>query len=106
MNDETVLNPRAYHGAVLDMLSGTDNIACWQNTTHGGQPIAQFLSPTKVCTFHGGCQIPYMYNKTHVDILIANIYNYTHIETENDTLIANIDLSNYCFNTANDTVQI
>ena len=43
INNETVLNPRAYDGAVFEMLSGTDNFAFRQSTTHGGQPIAHFL---------------------------------------------------------------
>ena len=85
INDEVVLNPRAYDGAVFEMISGTGNFAFRQNTIHGGQPIAQFDSPTKVCPFHGGCQIPNMYNKTSVDILISDIYNDTYIETEIDT---------------------
>ena len=75
INNEIVLNPRAYDNAVFEMISGTDNFAFRQNTIHGGQPIAQFYSSTKVCTFHGDCQIPNMYNKTYVDILIADIYN-------------------------------
>ena len=36
-----------------------------------------------------------MYNKTYVDILIADIYNDTYIKTEIGTLFPNIDLSNY-----------
>ena len=95
VNDEVVSNPRAYGGAVFEMISGTDNFAFRQNTIHGGQPIAQFYSSTKVCTFHGDCQIPNMYNKTSVDILIADIYNDTYIKTEIDTLFSNIGLSNY-----------
>ena len=51
MNDELVLNPGAYGGAVFEMISDTDNFAFRQNTIHGGQPIAQFYSPAKVCTF-------------------------------------------------------
>ena len=51
------------------MLSGTDNFGLFmQNAIHGGQPIAQVYSSTKVCTFHGDCQIPNMYNKTYVDV--------------------------------------
>ena len=61
------------------MISGTDNFAFRQNTIHGGQPIAQFYSPTKVCTCHGDCQVPNMYSKTLVDILIADIYIYIYI---------------------------
>ena len=83
-------HPRAYDGAVFDMLSGTGNFAFRQNTIHGGQPIAQFYSSTKVCTFHGDCQIPNMYNKTYVDVWIADIYNDTYIKTEIDTLMSNI----------------
>ena len=71
-------------------LSGTGNFAFRRNKIHGGQPIGQFYSSTKVCTFHGDCQIPNMYNKTYVDILIADTYNDTYIETEIDTLVPNI----------------
>ena len=60
-NEEIVLNPRAYDGAVFDMLSGTDNFAFRQNTIHGGQPIAIFNSSTKACTFHGDCSIPSLF---------------------------------------------
>ena len=42
-NNEIVLNPRAYEGAVFEMISGTGNVAFLQNTIHGGQPIVQFL---------------------------------------------------------------
>ena len=42
VNGEVVLNPRAYGGAVFDMVSRTDNCAFRQNTIHGGQPTAQF----------------------------------------------------------------
>ena len=67
INDEIVLNPRAYDNAVFEMIPGNDNLTFRQNTIHGGQPIAQFYSSTEVCTFQGGCQIPNMYNKTYVD---------------------------------------
>ena len=69
------------------MLSGTCSFAFRQNTTHGGQPTVQFYSSTKACTCHRDCGIPNMYNKTYVDILIADIYN--------DIYIQNIDLSTY-----------
>ena len=95
INDEVVLNPKACDGAVFEMTSGTGIFAFRQNTIHGGQPITQFHSPTKVCTFHGDCQIPNIYNKAAVDILIADIYNDTYIETGICSLISNIDLSNY-----------
>ena len=75
INNEIVLNPRAYEGAVFEMISGTDNVAFRQNTTHGGQPIAQPYASTKACTFHGDCEIQNMYNKTSEDILTADIYN-------------------------------
>lgn len=51
MNDETVMHPRNYDGAVFDMFSGADSFVFRQNSSHGGQPIAQFHSPTKACTF-------------------------------------------------------
>ena len=76
MNDEVVLNPRAYDNAVFEMISGTG--IYFQAKLHGGQPIAQSYSPTGICTFHGDCQIPNMYNKTSVNILIADIYNDTY----------------------------
>ena len=95
INDGVVLNPRAYDGAVFEMIYGTDNFAFRQNRIHGGQPITQFYSPTEVCTFHGECQIPNMCNKTYVDILTADIYNDTYIKTEMASLISNIYLNNY-----------
>ena len=66
-----------------------------QNSIHGSAPIAQFYSLTKACTFFGDCEIPSMYNKTFVDLLIADIYNDVYINTEIDTLFEHIDLSNY-----------
>ena len=74
-------NPRAYEGAVFEMISGTDNCVFRQNTIHGGQPIVQICLSTKACKFHGNCEIPNMYNKTSVDILTAGIYNDIHIKT-------------------------
>ena len=47
INDGVVLNPRAYDGAVVDMLSGTDNFAFQQNPLHGGTLITQCYSSTK-----------------------------------------------------------
>ena len=73
VNDEVVLNPRNHDGAVFEMSSGTGNFIFIQNTFHGGAPIVQFYSSTRVCTFHGDCQIPNMYNITAVDILVADI---------------------------------
>ena len=105
IHDGIILNPRAYDGAVFEMISDAYNFAFMQNTIHGGQPIAQFYSSTKVCTFHGGCQIPNKYNKTFVDILIANIYNDTYIKTGIDTLLSNIALSNYCIKSKIDNVS-
>ena len=66
------------------MSSGTYNLTFLQNTFHGGAPIAQIYSSTNVCTCHGDCQIPNMYHKTSVDILIANIYNDTYTKAEID----------------------
>ena len=65
------------------MNSGTGNFIFLQNTIHGGAPIAQFYSSTKVCKFHGDCQIPNMYNKSSVDFLIADIYSDTYAKTDN-----------------------
>ena len=86
------------------MTSGTDNLAFLQNPIHGGQPIAQFYSSTKACTFHGDCEIQKMYNKTSVGMLIADIYNYMYIKTEISTLISNTGLSNYYIKTEIDTL--
>ena len=65
------------------MNPGTDNFTFIQNTIHGGAPIAQFYSSTKLCTFHGDCEIPNMYNKSFVDLLIADIYNDIYAKTDN-----------------------
>ena len=81
IKDEVVLNPRAYYGAVFEMSSGTGNFTFLQHTIHGGALIAQFYSSTKSCTFHGDCQIPNMYNKTSIDIVIADSYNDTYTKT-------------------------
>ena len=64
------------------MFSGTGSFAVRQNTIHGGQLMAQFYSSTKACTFHGDCEIPNMYNRTSVDILIADVYNDIYIKTD------------------------
>ena len=42
INNEVVSHPRAYGGAVFDMLSSTDTVAYQQISLHGGTPIAQF----------------------------------------------------------------
>ena len=74
VNGEVVLSPRNYDGAVFEISCGTDNfVFSYKNTPHGGAPIAQFYSSTKICTFHGDCRIPNMYNKTYVGIPIADI---------------------------------
>ena len=86
------------------MISGKDNFAFLQNTTHGGQPTAQLYPSTNVYKLHGDCEIPNMYIKTSVDILVADIYNDIYIETEIDTLISNIDLSNYYIKAEIDTL--
>ena len=59
INNEIVLHPRAYDGAVFDLLSGADNFSFMQNSIHGGTLITQFNSPTKECTFYGNCSIPF-----------------------------------------------
>ena len=46
ISDWVVLHPRAYDGAVFEMLSDTDNFAFLQNPLHGETLIAQFYSPT------------------------------------------------------------
>ena len=74
---------------MFEVSSGSDSLTFLQtNTTHGGAPIAQFYSPTKVCTFHGDCQIPNMYIKTYVDILTADIHNDTYTKTEIDSTLS------------------
>ena len=79
-------------------------ILLFYQTIHGGAPIAQFYSPTKVCTFHSDCQIPNMYNKTSVDILIADIYNDTYTKTEIDSTLSGytntVDLHNDLYSKA------
>ena len=82
INDGVVLNPRAYDCVVFEMSSGIDNFIFLQNTFHGGAPIAQFYSSTKLCTCHGDCQIPNVYNKAAVDILIADVYNGTYTKKD------------------------
>ena len=68
-----MLNPGAYYGAAFDMFSGTDSFAFRQNTIHGGQPIAQFDSSAKACTFHGDCSIPTVCNKSSIDSVTTNV---------------------------------
>ena len=92
------------------MSSGTGNFTFLQNTFHGGAPIAQFYSPTEVCTCHGGCQIPNMYSKTYVDILIAYIYNDTYTTTEIDSSLSayttSVDLHNGFYNKAKMSITL
>ena len=83
INDEVVLHPRNYDGAVFQLNPGTDNFTFLQNTVHGGAPTAHFYSSTKLCTFHGDCEIPNMYNKSSVYLLIADIYSDTYAKTDN-----------------------
>ena len=80
-NDEIVMQPRNYDGAVFQMNSGTDNFTFLQNTIHGSAPIAHFYSSTKLGAFHCDCEIPNMYIKPSVNLLIANIYNDTYAKT-------------------------
>ena len=44
-------------------------------------------------------EVPKMYNKAYVDVLIADIYHYFDIKTEIGTLFSNLDVSSYCFKT-------
>ena len=74
-----------------------------QNSIHGVAPIAQFLSSTKACTFFGDYEFPNIYNKTFVDILVADIYNDMYSNTEIDALFENIGLSNYYTKTETDS---
>ena len=76
VNNETVLNPRAYDGAVFEIISGTDNFVFRQNPIHGGTPIAQFLFINKECTFHGDCSIP-VFTTSHI-----SIHSQRHIQTD------------------------
>ena len=86
------------------MNYGTDNFTFLQNTLHGGAPIAQFYSSTKICTFYGDCQIPNMYNNTSVDLLIADIYNDTYAKTDNIFEIQKIRAMSYNFPHITDAV--
>ena len=90
MHDEIVMHPQNYDGAVFELNSGTDNFTFLQNTIHGSAPTAQFYSSTELCTFHGHCEIPNMYNKSSVDLLIADIYNDTYAKTDNISEIQKI----------------
>ena len=83
INNEIVMHPRNYDGAGFQMNSGTGNFLFLQSTIHGSAPIAQFYSSTKLCTSHGDCEIPNMYNKSSVDFLIVDIYNDTYAKTDN-----------------------
>ena len=67
----------------FQLNSGTDNCPFLQNTIHGSAPIAQFYSSTKLCTVHGDCEIPNMYNKSSADLLIADMYSDTYAKTDN-----------------------
>ena len=71
------MHPRNYDGAVCQMNSGTNNFTSLQNVIHGSAPIAKFYLSTKLCTSHGDCEIPNMYNKPSVDLLTADIHNDT-----------------------------
>ena len=44
MHNEIVLKPKAYGGAVFEIIPGTGNFAFRQNSIHGGTPIAKFHS--------------------------------------------------------------
>ena len=53
---------------------------------------------------HGDCQIPNMYNKTYVDLLIADICNDTYAKTDNIFEIQNIRAMNANFPIVSDAV--
>ena len=53
INDEVVMHPRNYDGAVFQLNSGTDSFTFLQITIHGSAPIALVFSSTKLCTLHG-----------------------------------------------------
>ena len=102
LNNEIVLNPRAYDNTVFEMLSGTDNFAFRQNPIHRSAPIAILNSSTKACTFFGDCSVPNFYNKPSIGTLIPNMYDDAYIKNEIDTLFSNIYLSNYTKNELDD----
>ena len=83
INYEIVMHPRNYDGAAFQMNSGTGNFTFLQNSIHGSAPAAQSYSSTKLCTFHCDRGIPNMYNKSSVDLLIADIHNDTYAKTDN-----------------------
>jgi len=68
INDEIVLNPRAY-GIQFEMYAGTSGISFLQNISDGAQPIAIFNSLDKSVEFFGNLDIPNFYNKTEVDAI-------------------------------------
>ena len=47
ISNEIDLNPRAYDGAVFEIIAGTDSFAFRQNPLHGGKPIAYFYPSTQ-----------------------------------------------------------
>ena len=105
INDEIVLNPRAY-GIQFEMYAGTSGISFLQNISDGAQPIAIFNSLDKSVEFFGELDIPNFYNKTEVDAiddeLSALILN-TYTKPEVEALISNINLTDYYTKTEIDT---
>ena len=105
INDEIVLNPRAY-GIQFEMYAGTSGISFLQNISDGAQPIAIFNSLDKSVEFFGNLDIPNFYNKTEVDAiddeLSALILN-TYTKPEVEALISNINLTDYYTKTEIDT---
>ena len=89
------MHPRAYGGEVFDMISGTDMFSFRQNPIHGSTVIAQFHSETEHCIFHGGCEIPDIYNEASTDNNITQIYNDFYLKLEIGDLFTNVNISNY-----------
>ena len=64
VNDEIIIHPRRYSGALFQLYSGTDNSTIYQNTIHTSQPIATFFSETKEVIFYGDVTAQNLYNKS------------------------------------------
>ena len=70
-----MLNPRAYDGAVIEIISGTGNVALLQTTIRGGQPIAiriQFINNTMY--FLWGLFNSNFFIRNHISIMDFQIF--------------------------------
>ena len=88
------------------MYAGTSGFAFLQNQRDGAQPIAIFNSTDQSVEFFGDLDIPNFYNKAEVNNIIANNgdnFDNQYTKTQVDTLLANINLSDYYTNTEIDT---